>query len=87
MANRCLSLNNDHTHTWVRGEGIDMAVLSVVGLVLLLTDGLWRIVATPLGQALVIPSTLVALLFLSKSRQANFPVTWEKSKTHDTKNG
>lgn len=43
-----------------------MTVLSAVGLaLLLLAGGLWRIVATPLGQALVIPSALVALLFLS----------------------
>ncbi|BDY05262.1 hypothetical protein [Ferrimonas sp. YFM] len=55
----------EHTHAWVRGEGVDMAVLCGVGLLLLLVaGGLWRFVATPLGQALVIPISLIALLFL-----------------------
>ena len=55
----------DHTHAWLRGEAVDMAVLSVVGVALLvLAIVLWRMVATPLGQALVIPCVLVAVLFL-----------------------
>lgn len=55
----------EHTHDWLRGEAVDMAVLSATGLALLsLAFVLWRFVTTPLGQALVIPTLLVSLLFL-----------------------
>jgi hypothetical protein len=56
----------DHTHAWLRGEAIDMAVLAAIGLALiLLAGGLWRFVTTPLGQALVIPTLLIAALFVT----------------------
>ncbi|MCY3985322.1 MAG: hypothetical protein OXC72_14015 [Roseovarius sp.] len=55
----------DHTQIWLRGEAVDMTAVSVAGFaLLLLAGGLWRFASTPLGQALVIPTTLIAVLFL-----------------------
>lgn len=55
----------DHTMTWTKGEAFEMSLLAVTGVLVLCIAGLlWRCSPTPVGQALPIPLTVVALIFL-----------------------
>jgi len=55
----------DHTMIWAKGEAFEMSLLVLAGTLLLAMAGLlWKLAPTPVGQALPIPLSVVAMLFI-----------------------
>lgn len=56
----------DHAVIWAKGEAFEMTIVAIAGAIVLLLAGLvWKLGTTPVGQALPIPLTVVAAIFLS----------------------
>ncbi len=55
----------DHTMIWAKGEAFEMSLLTLAGALLLLIAGLlWKLAPTPTGQALPIPLSVAAMIFV-----------------------
>ncbi len=55
----------DHTVIWAKGEAFEMSLLVLAGALLLVIAGLlWKLAPTPVGQALPIPLSVVAMIFI-----------------------
>ena len=66
----------DHTMIWAKGEAFEMSLLALVGALLLVIAGLlWKFAPTPVGQALPIPLSVVAMIFIV----AGMVSTWGNS--------
>ncbi len=56
----------DHTMIWAKGEAFEMLLLALAGTLLLAAAGLlWKLAPTPVGQALPIPLSVVAMIFVA----------------------
>ncbi|MCY4051358.1 MAG: hypothetical protein OXE41_07230 [Gammaproteobacteria bacterium] len=79
----------DHTMIWAKGETFDMLLLALVGTLLFVIAGLlWKFAPTPVGQALPIPLSVVAMIFIiagmvsnwgNSSRLAQYESAYEQS--------
>ncbi|MGC3960160.1 MAG: hypothetical protein QM813_20215 [Verrucomicrobiota bacterium] len=53
-----------HSINWVRGEGLEMVLISAAGIVLIASGiGFWKLGATPLAKAMLWPLVVIGLAY------------------------
>ncbi len=79
----------DHTVIWSKGEILEVSLVALVGALLFVIAGLfWKLASTPVGQALPIPLSVVAIIFIvtgivgsigTSSKLAKYEIAYEQS--------